>query len=92
MDALEHAIDTKKAAALLGLSPGTLAVQRSRRQGPPVHYSGMKPVYFPSELREWQRGCRIARDQTSACQADAKSSQGTENKEAPNDTSRNGGQ
>jgi hypothetical protein len=70
MNDLEHAIDTRKAAALLGLSAGTLAVWRSRKQGPPVHYSGARPVYFQSELREWQRECRFAREKASAQQAD----------------------
>ena len=71
MNDLEHAIDTRKAAALLGLSAGTLAVWRSRKQGPPVHYSGARPVYFQSELRAWQVECRISREKASAEQADA---------------------
>lgn len=54
---IENALNTKQAAKFLGLSPGTLAVWRSRASGPPCRYSGTKPVYYASELREWQRAC-----------------------------------
>ncbi len=57
LNGVEPALTAKRAAAFLGVSPGTLAVWRSRRTGPPCHYSGSKPVYYLSELREWQQLC-----------------------------------
>jgi hypothetical protein len=57
LQGIEPALNTKQAASFLGVAPGTLAVWRSRRMGPPVHYSGAKPIYRESELREWQRRC-----------------------------------
>ncbi len=57
MDHFETALNTKQAAAFLGLSPGSLAVWRCREVGPPHHYSGRKPVYYKTELRTWQREC-----------------------------------
>lgn len=57
MNGIEPALTTKQAAAFLGVSAGTLAVWRSRRMGPPCHYSGAKPIYRESELRAWQRRC-----------------------------------
>lgn len=57
---IEGALNTKQAAKFLGLSPGTLAVWRSRASGPPFRYSGAKPVYYASELRDWQRQCTDA--------------------------------
>ena len=57
---LENALNTRQAAALLGLSPGTLAVLRSRGGGPRFHHSGRKPTYYASELRAWQDQCDAA--------------------------------
>jgi hypothetical protein len=54
---IEAALNTKQAARYLGVSPGTLAVWRARRAGPPVTYSGTKPVYYLSRLVDWQREC-----------------------------------
>jgi hypothetical protein len=47
---IEAALSTKQAARYLGVSPGTLAVWRARRAGPPCMYSGSKPVYYLSTL------------------------------------------
>ncbi len=58
---IEAALSTKQAARHLGVSPGTLAVWRSRLMGPPCHYSGAKPVYYLPELRDWQRQCAAER-------------------------------
>jgi hypothetical protein len=81
MTDFEHALNTKQAAAMLGLTPGSLAVMRSRKTGPPFSYSGAKPVYYLSELRRWQVECRAAREKARAQQADVHS-QAVENKEA----------
>jgi hypothetical protein len=53
----EPALNTKQAASFLGLSPGSLAVWRCRGTGPPCHYSASKPIYYQSELKEWQIEC-----------------------------------
>ena len=58
---IEPALNTKQAAKYLGLSPDSLAVFRSRGTGPLVHYSGSKPVYYLSELRQWQDRCAAER-------------------------------
>jgi hypothetical protein len=63
---IETALCTKQAARFLGVSPGTLAVWRVRIMGPPVHYSGCKPVYYVSELRAWQDRCTAARSNREA--------------------------
>jgi len=81
MSDFEPALNAKQASAQLGVTPGTLAVWRSRKTGPPFAYSGRRIAYYASELRQWQRECRIARERTSAQQADA-SSQSIENKDA----------
>jgi hypothetical protein len=70
MTDFEHALNTRQAAAMLGLSPGSLAVMRSRKTGPPFSYSGTKPVYYVSELRRWQVECRIAREMACARRAE----------------------
>jgi hypothetical protein len=76
----EHALTTKQAGAYLGLSPGSLAVMRSRKAGPPCTYSGSRPVYYLSELKRWQAECRAAREAKSARQADGRTSQDIESK------------
>lgn len=57
---IEPARNTHEAALFLGVSPGTLAVWRTRGGGPPCHYSGSKPVYYLAELRAWQAACTEA--------------------------------
>jgi hypothetical protein len=54
---IEAALSTKQAARYLGVSPGTLAVWRARRAGPPCMYSGSKPVYYLSALIGWRKEC-----------------------------------
>jgi hypothetical protein len=81
MTDFEHALNTKQAAAMLGLTPGSLAVMRSRKTGPPFSYSGTKPVYYVSELRRWQVECRAAREMAFARQAEVEM-QVIENKQA----------
>jgi hypothetical protein len=66
----ERGLNTKEAARYLGLSPGSLAVWRSRGVGPECAYSGTKPVYYLSGLKAWQARCRAARNVASASQAD----------------------
>jgi hypothetical protein len=56
----ENAMNTKQAAAFVGLTAATLAVLRSRGSGPRFHHSGRKPVYYASELRAWQDQCDAA--------------------------------
>jgi hypothetical protein len=56
-ESIEAALNTKQAARYLGVSPGTLAVWRARRAGPPCMYSGSKPVYYLSALIGWQKEC-----------------------------------
>jgi hypothetical protein len=76
----ENGWNTKRAAAFLGLSGGSLAVMRSRKTGPPCTYSGAKPVYYRSQLEAWQEQCRRAHDRTCAGQADASGMETVENK------------
>ena len=43
-------LNTEEAARYLRLSPGTLIVWRSRRQGPPYVKIGGRVFYLPAEL------------------------------------------
>jgi predicted DNA-binding transcriptional regulator AlpA len=53
-DADERALNTKEAAAFLGLSPRTLEDWRWKRGGPPSHSISRNCVrYFRTELIEW---------------------------------------
>jgi hypothetical protein len=53
----EDAIGSAQAARRLGVSKNTMAVWRARGVGPPCHYAGDKPIYYPSELRAWIDEC-----------------------------------
>jgi predicted DNA-binding transcriptional regulator AlpA len=52
---------TAAAAAILDLSPSTLAKWRSRKKGPPFHKRGRRLVhYYEHEIVEWLASCDLA--------------------------------
>lgn len=54
---MEIGLNTKAAAAMLGVTAGTMSVWRARGTGPPFRCSGSRIVYLESELRVWQGEC-----------------------------------
>lgn len=53
-------VDTKEAAAIVGLRPATLSTLRSRGGGPPYIKLGKAVRYRIEDLREW-RDSRLRR-------------------------------
>jgi DNA-binding transcriptional MerR regulator len=47
-------LDTRAAAAIVGLSPATLETLRSRGGGPPFVRPGRRVVYRVADLRRWR--------------------------------------
>ena len=58
-------LDAKNAAAYLGLSVGTLAMQRCEGRGPAFVKRG-RVFYFKDDLDEWLNAARVT--STSQCQ------------------------
>jgi len=52
-------MDTKNAAAYLGLSPHTLAIRRSEGTGPKFVKCG-RVFYYKDDLDEWLRAGRVS--------------------------------
>lgn len=65
----ELPVQSAQAARVLGVSKCTMATWRNRGTGPPVHYSGTKPVYYVSELHAWQDESTAAMRQKQADRA-----------------------
>ncbi len=46
-------VDGQQAGEMFGISPGTLANLRSRREGPKFYKVGRRALYNVAELEEW---------------------------------------
>ena len=71
MTEIEPAISSSQTARVLGVSVNTPGVWRVRGEGPPIHYSGAKPVYYLSEVKAWQAECTAAAREKQAARAAA---------------------
>ena len=56
-DPEEVGIPETRAAAILGVKPGTLATWRSQGRGPRFRKSGRRIEYTPRFLKEFQASC-----------------------------------
>lgn len=75
---MQKLIDTKAAALLLGISPGTLENWRVRGEGPAFHKTPGrtgKVLYDPAEIAVWREKRRFT-STTEAAAADALASVG----------------